>query len=419
MKNAADLLLADARTVLCKQVEELVGSSELLEACAAWALPKRREQWKLKTSPESAVEHLSKSGRTYRDVAQLGYALATTTYDSTAGSAFVGGVEWLVSRNVKSGENYVTFCFDSVAMLGIALGVRAVEDSKLKDLVSNWFCTFVPEVASRHSGPSWVRYILRSLPALVSESTGFVLPDAEDDVADVKLVLQRALTSDLTVDATLQDKALGRVKRTESEEAERAVFLLSALDVVSSLPITVDLKRPSIQQVAQLLARVPAALRKWTWEDAPKTRNSSALKWDVQNEYHVQNLLYALLAPIFTDLVDEEWMPPVGQRNPRIDIGIPSLNLIVEAKFLRPGVSFSSLIGELAEDASLYRAQGSGGRYQHILPFVWDDSRRTEEHAKFLQGLTQIEGIVHPVVVARPGQMSSSRRRRAAQKTGD
>jgi len=408
MTNHVDLLLADARTLLCNQVEEIVGSSELLEAYAAWALPLRRGRWILKATPELAVDNLAKSGRSYRDVAQLGYALATTTRDDATRRAFADGVEWLAGRKLNSGDSHVAFCFDAIAMLGIALGARAIDDVALTERVSKWFETFIADVVSKHAGPSWARYLLASIPALVSVSTSVALPDVDDDDADVKLVLQSSIMSNAGVDTALQNRAMSRVKRTENEEAERAVLLLGALDFVSNLPVTVDLQRPSVAQVSQMLARVPAALRRWTWEDAPKTRNSDAMKWDVQHEYHVQNLLYAILAPIFTDLVDEEWMPPIGQKNPRIDIGIPSLNLIVEAKFLRPGVSFASLIGELAEDASLYRARGGGGRYLHVLPFVWDDSRRTEEHAKFLQGLEQIAGIAHPVVIARPGYMISS-----------
>lgn len=411
MTDHVDMLLADARTVLCNQVRALAASSELLKAYAAWALPHRRLLWSLETAPEVAAENLSKSGRSYRDVALLGYALATATAGEVQRRAFSTGAEWLVGRKLKSGDNYGAFCFDAIGMLGIALGARATEDVRTKQMVSKWFGTFVSDVVAGYAGPSWARYLLASVPGLVNAPAGLDLPDVHDDDADVKLVLQSAIASDSVVDTDLQSRAISRVKRTEGEDAERAVFLLAALDFVSNLPVTVDLQRPSISQVAQMLAHIPGALRRWTWEDAPKTRNSDAVKWDVQHEYHVQNMLYALLAPVFMDIVDEEWMPPVGQKNPRIDIGIPSLNLIVEAKFLRHGVSFASLIGELAEDASLYRVRGNGRRYEHVLPFVWDDSRRTEEHAKFLQGLHQIEGIVHPVIIARPGHMGSAQAR--------
>ncbi|MFM0218706.1 PD-(D/E)XK nuclease domain-containing protein, partial [Paraburkholderia caledonica] len=82
-----------------------------------------------------------------------------------------------------------------------------------------------------------------------------------------------------------------------------------------------------------------------------------------------------------------------------------ALQLVVEAKFLRAGHSFGNLIGELSQDAALYRAHGPNARYQYVMPFVWDDSRRTEEYSKFTQGLRMIDGLVHPVVVPRPGQM--------------
>lgn len=406
MNNNVELLLADARTLLCKQVDQTVGSSDLLHAFAAWGLPQRREQWRLRAVSELAIANLEKSGRTYRDVAQLGYALASAIDDETARRAFSDGIDWLTGRKVKAGDSHVAFCFDVVAMLGIAVGSRAANDTALQERVSKWFGTFVPEVLTKFTGRPWEQYVLACLSSLVKPQARPQLPEADDSNADVELVLRNTISSDSPIDVALQSEAMRRVKQTESEEDERAVFLLAALDFVSNLPVTIDLQRPSIAQVAQMLAQTSAALRRWTWEYAPKTRNSGAQKWDVENEYHVQNLLYAILAPVFTDLVDEEWMPAVGQKNPRIDIGIPSLKLIVEAKFLRPGVSFSNLIGELAEDASLYRARSGGGRYAYVMPFVWDDSRRTEEHAKFLQGLGQIEGIVHPVIVARPGHMT-------------
>ena len=64
-----------------------------------------------------------------------------------------------------------------------------------------------------------------------------------------------------------------------------------------------------------------------------------ARQWHVDNEYHVQNLLWVLLAPIFPDLDDEQYLTKIGQKNPRADLYIPSMKLIVEAKFLRAGTN--------------------------------------------------------------------------------
>ena len=87
--------------------------------------------------------------------------------------------------------------------------------------------------------------------------------------------------------------------------------------------------------VARLLAAAPRALQLWPWEDKPKTKNSRPAKWHVDNEYHVQALLWTILAPIFPDLRREEYAAQVGPIQPRVDFGIPSLRLLIEAKFAR------------------------------------------------------------------------------------
>jgi hypothetical protein len=149
-------------------------------------------------------------------------------------------------------------------------------------------------------------------------------------------------------------------------------------------------------------------MRRWTWEDKPRTAGTKSVPvcWHVFNEYHVQNLLWAILAPVFPDLEDEENLPSFGQKHPRFDLGVPSLRTIVEVKFARAGYpsAFASIIGEAAEDASLYRSANSG--YDKIILFVWDDSRSSEQHAELKQGLLKIEGIVGAVVVSRPGKMT-------------
>lgn len=63
----------------------------------------------------------------------------------------------------------------------------------------------------------------------------------------------------------------------------------------------------------------------------------------------------------------------------------------------------TKIIDEIASDASLFLKEGSD--YVGLIGFVWDDSRRTEEHALLREGLRQIRGVVGSVVVPRPGRM--------------
>src|SRR5207248_1237900 len=110
----------------------------------------------------------------------------------------------------------------------------------------------------------------------------------------------------------------------------RAALRLAALRSITQATCTARLDRPTIPQVARLLRRVPNALAQWTWEDKPRTGKGDARQWHVDHEYHVQNLLWCILSPLFPDLKPEDYTPKVGPYQPRADLGIPSLRLIVE-----------------------------------------------------------------------------------------
>ncbi|QQR75625.1 MAG: hypothetical protein IPJ17_08660 [Holophagales bacterium] len=160
-----------------------------------------------------------------------------------------------------------------------------------------------------------------------------------------------------------------------------------------------------LDDLLRFLHHVPAGLKRWTWEGAGRTKGAEPVRWRVENEYHVQNLLYVLLAPVFEDIADEVYLQPVGQKTPRVDLYLPSLRSILEVKFRKDSKrSFQSLISEIAEDASLYRADA---RYKNgqIICFLWDCTRATQEYAKFKEGVLKLEGLSGCVVVSAPSTM--------------
>ncbi|WP_445172578.1 PD-(D/E)XK nuclease domain-containing protein [Microcoleus sp.] len=159
----------------------------------------------------------------------------------------------------------------------------------------------------------------------------------------------------------------------------------------------------SLEDVSKLLKRVPAGLRRWTWEGNSRTKGGQPRQWYIENEYHVQNLLYFLLAAVFADIREEEYTRSVGQKKPRVDLEIPSLKLVIEIKFWYRRDRPQKIIGEIAEDTSLYLAQGSP--HEQMIAFIWDDSRRTEEHDLLESGLKTLPGIFDVVIVSRPGCM--------------
>jgi len=162
----------------------------------------------------------------------------------------------------------------------------------------------------------------------------------------------------------------------------------------------------SLEDVSKLLKRVPPGLRRWTWEKKSRTQGGTPRQWYIENEYHVQNLLYFLLAAVFPDIREEEYTRSVGQKKPRGDLEIPSLKLVIEIKFWYRNDKPQKIIDEIAADTSLYLAEGSP--HEQMIAFIWDDSCRTEEHDLLDSGLKTLPGIFDVVIVSRPGRMADN-----------
>ena len=88
-----------------------------------------------------------------------------------------------------------------------------------------------------------------------------------------------------------------------------------------------------------------------------------------------------------------------------MDVVLPSLRLIVEVKFWRKTVESEDMVRELAEDVGLYLTPDAP--YDVIVPFIWDEGARTEEHAALISGLKKMHGIFDAVVVSKPARMNS------------
>lgn len=160
-----------------------------------------------------------------------------------------------------------------------------------------------------------------------------------------------------------------------------------------------------LNDLIKFLERIPVGLKRWTWEESGRTKNADPVTWLIENEYHVQNLLYVLLAPIFNDVSDEVYLQPLGQKTPRIDLYLPPIHTIIEVKYRKNSrKSFQALIGEVAEDVSLYRADPSY-KDARIVSFLWDHTRSTQEHAKFKEGVMKIQGMDGCVVINSPSIM--------------
>jgi len=407
MNQATEVLLQDKAAALRRSIWSETTLSRSDAAFLAWCFRENPPGDDLATlANESATSLTAKGERSYHDVAALGFAARGIGLNQDQLTVLAEGLQWLGGRSPRIAGEPAPFVSDAVAILGIALGGAFVGDNTTK-VVAEWMRGFVSDAAGLPALEEWQRMLFAAaLHALGIDA----LPIAPDESsADVRTVLRAMALApkagtreEIEKDERLTLESLKQADAAPTLVIRAALSLKALVWIQRSAPVILP-GRATVTDIAMILERTSAGLRRWTWEENARTRGGQAQKWYVDHEYHVQNLLYFLLGTIFPDLKDEENFPSIGQKKPRADLFIASLRLIIEVKFIREKDPMTKILDEVASDAGLYLAEGSD--YTGIIAFVWDDSRRSEEHSLLKNGLRRIQGVLDAVVVSRPGAM--------------
>lgn len=381
------------RAGLVVAAEPTLSTAIHAQAFKAWLLDEHERMARL--SEIAATDFGAGGGRSVGHVATLGYVDAAGRLVRQLQPVLVEGLAWLGARAWFRPHQPHTLEADGVAALGVALGVRSRHASS----EAGWLQSLVVRSA-RSPDLSALDRSLFIAAAHVIGATG--RQDSATMLPEARLALSRLGLG--ATDDVCCSEAWHRILHfvAGEEMVPEAVLLLGALDALTERNLPARLGRLDPRDVLRVLEGVQRSFKRWSWETDPRTRKSAVARWEIENEYHVQNLLWAVLAPLFPDLNDEETLPPIGQKSPRVDLSIPSLCTVIEVKFMRPATPFQNVIEEIAADASLYTTDP---RWTSIIPFVWDDARRMEEHQKLVAGLKQLPGVIGAVVVSRPGKM--------------
>jgi hypothetical protein len=402
VSQASDFLLADARAALQRALTCRPQSDPAI-VFGYWMLMRPGDAAE---SMQIATDAMQRSGaqQDFQTVATLGFARESGLLEPEAAVTLKQGLERLAGRSPVVDEIPMPFCSDAVGILGVALGTRSLADNGVSSQIVAWLSRFLPNIYNLDGTENWQRTLFQAVDHLLG--SGMKLPSATlSQTEDVRIALDAKNTlprSDGEQAEQEEEMALKLILAQGATETpyERAAIRLCALEYIVRAAPTVVPGRISAQNLIQLLERFPAGLRNWTWETKPRTPAVPMRKWHVDHEYHVQNMLWFLLAPILPDLDDEQYLTKIGRKSPRADLYIPSMKIIVEAKFLRMGDRIQKIIDEISSDASLYGALGND--CDGIIAFVWDDSARSQEHDYLKQGLKKLKGVIGTVIVSRP-----------------
>ncbi|MSM38690.1 MAG: hypothetical protein GJT30_03580 [Geobacter sp.] len=183
------------------------------------------------------------------------------------------------------------------------------------------------------------------------------------------------------------------------ESASQAAFIWSSVTSNLFHALGAELSQPF--HVSAVLQNFEASMKRWRWDGDELQK---PIRWQVTQEREVQDILWLILRSYFLDVVDEDALPKLGHSTYKADFGIPSLKLIIEAKFATSKDDFKKIEKEIQEDCIPYLRDL---RYESLIVFIYDDSASVQEHDITRRALLEVPGIEDVVIVSRPSQLPS------------
>ncbi len=398
------MLITDAREVLLKTALAEAKQNHLAAAFLGWLL--RRDELIALMEDAATKAAAAKGGeRSSRNVAVLGFGCGVEKLKARFAADFATQLEWSMGRpNLATGGEPCGVVADPLNFAGVVAGAEGGMEAGLRPRFDQWAAAVWNDADGLIQDGGWRRALLDALGRRISiAKAGSTVTDA----VWLAAALQRQGWGDP------EEKAVSEILKAALKEASNvtdgfeAGLRLAAIDWAVQRAMDFDIAALTVADVATVLHRVPTAFQRWTWEDKPRTSKAGAepRRWHIENEYHFQSMLYAVLKPLIPALEEEQYLPPTGTYQPRADLCILGLQLVVEVKFWYRSKSVKDLIEEVAADLTLYLRKDSP--YRAVIAAIWDDGARTEEQAELMRGLKGLAGLSDVVIVNRPSCMSN------------
>lgn len=335
-------------------------------------------------------------------LAVLGYGLSThPAKHGEVAAAACSGLRRLIHRNLLPGDR-ANVLHDMSILLGVCLAALAVhaeipdfqpwlqktlDDRRLRPADGLHELT-QQHVQARLSG----KPITLAIPGTLAR---------DEELAMVCWMLEQGtanLSNPLDGTRELQKRTMRAALRADPTNlpVPQAALLLHAANNILSMSI--DQMVPNRSHVSTVLRRFEAAMRRWRW-DSDELQHP--IRWEVRSEREVQDILWIMLRSVFDDVVEEDPLPKIGHSSYKPDFGLPSLGLLVEAKYARKAADFKEIEKEVMVDSVAYLKDND--QYKEIIFFIYDESCSVEHHDVTRRALLDLDGVSDVIIVSRPG----------------
>lgn len=113
-------------------------------------------------------------------------------------------------------------------------------------------------------------------------------------------------------------------------------------------------------------------------------RSGGRPPYKVENEQDVRDLLFAVVKCVFPDAILEDPTVKHAGGTKRIDIVIPTLSIVIEAKFVRDSNHARNVADELKIDIESYHVHP---HCKTLFAFVWDEKNHLQDRSNFIKDL--------------------------------
>lgn len=336
------------------------------------------------------------TGVVYQDIAAKGYKLASSSRAPNLEEEFREGVAQLSGRTYFAPGRVPRFEIDGIAMLGIALGYQFTECAEDE---AKWLVKCLRQSRDALNSDPWQSSLVR---------LGLQVLEGGDDFSGVDpavIVCMKTIKSVPVIEGEYTAAWSAVISNIGEDDASKLAAFQGVYEACAGALARLPFHGAGVPELIEILVGVSESMSHWTYEWSQRVKNVEPTRWEVDHEYHVQNLLWTILRPVFPDLVDEETLKKLGHKSPRYDLGIPSLQTIVEVKFMkkRGQRELAKITEEVAADHSLYLREGTG--FTRMIVFIWDEAWQTEEYKTLRRGLESLRGVESVIILPRPSRM--------------
>ncbi len=354
----------------------------------------------------------------YPQIANIGFL--TNANLIAIGAQFFPTYIASLNRLMQRSDNGIKpFLTDDIAILGIALGL--VTTRKLcSEPDFNQICDWLIEIIDTPPKTKLWTYRMRELAGDILDGRGrlkVTLSKASYNSNVLEIVLRELWSDQFVHTAGFTNEEQHQILKyflteplPQFGDLELAVVWLRAIDILVGQSCTRLL--PTISDVSRILHNIQHALKRWPWEVSSTRKDVAPARWLIDKESHVQSLLWTILYPFYgAELVDETYLPNWGNAQPRFDLGIRNLKLIIEVKYARTASDFTDIEGQIGEDLGLYFKDLE--IFNHMVVFIYDDCDHPvpEKYDGLRNALMKRDRIADVIIIQRPSMIPSRKQR--------